>query len=527
MKALLLTLCALLLSSFGVLHPLEAALPEPTYRIELVDANSDKLQIVDATFPSQVSEREKTQRYVREVLFPKVEANAAAGLKPAAWEIGFFHLNGWGVGQDLTKAEAAFRIGLENKRGHGAWRLGYVYFCKAIEPKMSPAERVELAAKSKDLYCGALGAGFKTAEPEVILQARAHLHAWWGLERDLAGAEALIEALGAVVPESARYQFVLSELRYKQKRFAEAFEHASSAVAKFKAKPVPADLETEHERAKKIRIAAAFKSQRLSELKQEELIGHVRAQVGDLGPWMWAVPAGVLLMLGALLWWTYGTRQRGPSFWLSVNWIAVAATSAGIGFLFSLPALNQTLGQWIGAIMVAVACLVSVWICGPARYLGNTPVFTGFSAWLRTAGVLLAIVAGVQLLGLGYQALYAHVVGKKLDSQLVGLLLQTDTPSELVVTLLVAGLAIPFYEEVFFRGFLFDALQRRWGAGWALGLSSVSFALIHGVSYAPVILVLSLPLGWLRLRSGNLRHSILLHCLNNTLAVAALHFGKN
>jgi TPR repeat protein len=84
-----------------------------------VDANSDKLQIVGATFPSHVSERKKAQRYLREVLFPKLEANAAAGLKPAAWEIGFFHLNGWGVGQDLTKAEAALLIGISFLRTYG------------------------------------------------------------------------------------------------------------------------------------------------------------------------------------------------------------------------------------------------------------------------------------------------------------------------------------------------------------------------------------------------------------------------
>ena len=51
-----------------------------------------------------------------------------------------------------------------------------------------------------------------------------------------------------------------------------------------------------------------------------------------------------------------------------------------------------------------------------------------------------------------------------------------DTTAGFLVTLLVVGVAIPFYEEVCFRGFLFDALLRRWGAGWALGLTSLVFA---------------------------------------------------
>ena len=38
--------------------------------------------------------------------------------------------------------------------------------------------------------------------------------------------------------------------------------------------------------------------------------------------------------------------------------------------------------------------------------------------------------------------------------------------------------------------------------------------------------IIAMALGWLRLRGGNLRQCILLHSLNNSLAIVALYLGK-
>ena len=86
---------------------------------------------------------------------------------------------------------------------------------------------------------------------------------------------------------------------------------------------------------------------------------------------------------------------------------------------------------------------------------------------------------------------------------------------------------IPFYEEVCFRGYAFGALERRWGAQWALVVSSLAFALVHGLDYAPVMLFVGLSLGWLRLRTGDLRQCVLLHCLNNSFGIVALCWLKH
>jgi len=198
-----------------------------------------------------------------------------------------------------------------------------------------------------------------------------------------------------------------------------------------------------------------------------------------------------------------------------------------MGFMMPLPAaINNAAGRWMGAILTAAFCLVSARLSDGTRYFGVAPLASDVRSALRIGGLLVALLAGMLAVGLGYEFLYKTITGRPLDSQLVAALLKCNTTSDFVVTLTVAGLLIPFYEEVVFRGFLFGALERRWGGGWALGVSSVIFALVHGLTYAPVLFCIALALGWLRLRTGDLRQSILLHCLNNTLATLVLNLTK-
>src|SRR5690606_3497347 len=48
-----------------------------------------------------------------------------------------------------------------------------------------------------------------------------------------------------------------------------------------------------------------------------------------------------------------------------------------------------------------------------------------------------------------------------------------------LLLLLVVGVIAPIAEELFFRGLLFRALEKRWDQWWALGLSSAFFAATH------------------------------------------------
>ncbi|PTA66653.1 CPBP family intramembrane glutamic endopeptidase [Deinococcus arcticus] len=92
--------------------------------------------------------------------------------------------------------------------------------------------------------------------------------------------------------------------------------------------------------------------------------------------------------------------------------------------------------------------------------------------------------------------------------------------ADLWVLLLAAGLLIPFAEEVAFRGLLMRGHERAAGFTVAALTSTVVFSLAHG---APASVAGILPLAYVLARvaqhTGSLWNSVIIHALNNTLAV--------
>lgn len=93
----------------------------------------------------------------------------------------------------------------------------------------------------------------------------------------------------------------------------------------------------------------------------------------------------------------------------------------------------------------------------------------------------------------------------------------------LIVTMVVIA---PIYEEVMFRGIFWSAIREQFtgskGAWVATLITSILFSLIH-LQYEfyemSVIFILALLLGYARSRSGSLYVPILLHVINNGLAM--------
>ena len=232
------------------------------------------------------------------------------------------------------------------------------------------------------------------------------------------------------------------------------------------------------------------------------------------------------LLLLFLLW---RTRRAwagggGPGLRLSLFWISASILAAGIGFNIRLPGLDNGVGHWIGALLVTAAALAAVTMGGWSHFFGSEPLFKGWKPFLKGAAIVIGGVAGMQLVAMGYGAVYQFITGGPLDKQLVSLFLKSENLLQLFGTVLIVGIAIPFYEEVFFRGFLFASLDRRWGGKTALVVSSVFFAIVHGLTFFVPLLFLSFLIGWLRLRTGNLRMSFYLHASNNSFSVLAGYF---
>ncbi len=72
-------------------------------------------------------------------------------------------------------------------------------------------------------------------------------------------------------------------------------------------------------------------------------------------------------------------------------------------------------------------------------------------------------------------------------------------------------------EEIYFRGFFQTSLTAQWGAGWAILVTSIVFAAMHGnFHYFHLYVLLGLIFGWAYSVSGTLWASIACHVLNNS-----------
>ncbi|MCU1371041.1 MAG: Abortive infection protein [Ilumatobacteraceae bacterium] len=89
--------------------------------------------------------------------------------------------------------------------------------------------------------------------------------------------------------------------------------------------------------------------------------------------------------------------------------------------------------------------------------------------------------------------------------------------------LLIVGVVAPVAEELFFRGLVFRAVEKKWDQWWALGLSSAFFGLIHfqPLQFLPLCAAGAL-FGYLVIRTGRLGPAIVAHMAFNISTVVVL-----
>ena len=95
-----------------------------------------------------------------------------------------------------------------------------------------------------------------------------------------------------------------------------------------------------------------------------------------------------------------------------------------------------------------------------------------------------------------------------------------NSSAGLILLAIVAIFIAPILEELFFRGFLQQALAQKMGSGKGLVTASLLFALAHFELQVIIpIFILSLLLGWLFVRTNSLWPGIIFHAINNSLAL--------
>ena len=97
------------------------------------------------------------------------------------------------------------------------------------------------------------------------------------------------------------------------------------------------------------------------------------------------------------------------------------------------------------------------------------------------------------------------------------------SPGGVVLLVLVVAIAAPICEELFYRGLVLRALQRRFGAGWAIIGSGLLFGATHfELLQFPALTAFGMVLGLLAVRTGRLGPSICAHMAFNGVVVFVL-----
>lgn len=205
--------------------------------------------------------------------------------------------------------------------------------------------------------------------------------------------------------------------------------------------------------------------------------------------------------------------------WLGV--IALGLWIIGLfaaSFLVRAYSVDVNPGLYIG--IAELALLVPVWWLAVRKYGAgwDTLGFRRFDAGALGVGCGLMLVS--VLFNLVYSAFLA-VFGLRTQPDLVPIFAELSSPW----WLLLAGIIVaPVVEELFFRGFLFAGLAKRYSWLKSAAISSALFALIHLQPTAIVpIFILGYIFAYLYRRSGSIWPAVLMHASTNALGLGAAY----
>jgi len=213
-------------------------------------------------------------------------------------------------------------------------------------------------------------------------------------------------------------------------------------------------------------------------------------------------------------------RQRGglpsPTFTLVFFAALMVVQFYASILLQDLDMLPMILGTQYGMILAPVLLAVAAFGFTPRTTfaLQRPPVkglvaalLIGISAWTFAAGVLLRLLPPPD----------------SLSEALKKAVLLGDKPGSLALALLVIAITPAVCEELYFRGLILSGL-RRLGMWPALIISALMFGILHASLYRLLpTAFLGLLLGYVVWKTGSILASILVHALNNGIAVVLIH----
>ena len=219
-----------------------------------------------------------------------------------------------------------------------------------------------------------------------------------------------------------------------------------------------------------------------------------------------------LIIITFLIAWWLLTIVGTLALWFALYW---AGLSEGLAFSISSLAIE---------IILIPLVLLYIYVDGS---LDRIKEMLKFGSVKRALILLLAIPIVVTIidfiLNMIYAVVWIGIIGEPSANTDLG----TDWESssiDIAFLFLSVAIVTPIAEELFFRGYLLDAINRKHGDWTAIIWSSILFGLVHvspfviGSAFMGGIIY-----GWIRMRTGSLLPSIACHMMWNMLALVVTY----
>ena len=139
-------------------------------------------------------------------------------------------------------------------------------------------------------------------------------------------------------------------------------------------------------------------------------------------------------------------------------------------------------------------------------------------SWKTLAVYGVVAIVAADLTGFAYNGIYALIAHVPLPSQPTQALISKAKDGSVWLSVATVAIALPVAEEILFRGYLFEALRRRFSGMTVVILTGAAFSIIHfQLLYFVPLFGFGFALGWIRLRTHSMRLTVLLHVFNNGL----------
>ena len=177
----------------------------------------------------------------------------------------------------------------------------------------------------------------------------------------------------------------------------------------------------------------------------------------------------------------------------------------------------------LGYIILIPLTLLFIYVDGS---LDRIKEMLRFGSVKRILILILAIPIAVTIfdwiLNIIYTVLWFGIFGEPSINTDMGTYWESSS-IDIALLFLSVAIVTPIVEELMFRGYILDAINRKHSDWTAIIWSSILFGLLHllgGVFYAGSTLIGGLIYGWIRVRTGSLLPSIACHMMWNLMALS-------